>query len=162
VTLLQLDPPVADKVLKAALVARAATNVQRVLQLREDKPALQALLQKGSVGDDLWAALLAAEKELEAEILDVVSEANAYVPGWGQIIFETASQIVANDKMRAMFESTARKRQEAGSCLLIRSDNGCRADGVRQRRYMAPALGPSPPHLSPSPTLHPPRLHRPQ
>lgn len=117
VTLLQADPPVNDKVLKAALVSRAVTDVGRVLQLREDKPALQNLLQKGSVGDDFWNALLAAEKELEAEILDVVNEANSYVPGWGQIIFETASQVIANDKMRAMLvESGPKLRAEAGSC----------------------------------------------
>jgi translocation protein SEC66 len=116
VTLLQADPPVNDKVLKAALVSRAVTDVGRVLQLREDKPALQNLLQKGSVGDDFWNALQAAEKELEAEILDVVNEANSYVPGWGQIIFETASQVIANDKMRAMLvESGTKLRAEAGA-----------------------------------------------
>jgi hypothetical protein len=68
ITLLQTEPPPKDQVIKAALVARAVTDVGRVLQLREDKPALQNLLQKGSVGDDFWNALLAAEKELEAEI----------------------------------------------------------------------------------------------
>jgi len=113
VTLLQrTDPPTPDQVLKAALVNRAVADVYRVVRLREDKPALQALLQKGSIGDDLWNSLLAAEKELEAEIVEVVSEANTFVEGWGQIIFETASQVIANEKMRAMFENTAQVRAE--------------------------------------------------
>ena len=90
-------------------------DVHRVMRLREDKPALQALLQKGSIGDDLWNSLLAAEKELEAEIVEVVAEANTFVEGWGQIIFETASQMIANEKMRTMFESTPQLRAEQGA-----------------------------------------------
>jgi len=108
VTLLQQsNPPVADALLKSALVRRAMADVQRVLKIREDKPALQALLQKGSIGDDLWNSLLAAEKELEAEIMEVVAEANSFVEGWGQVIFPTANEMLANEKMRAVFERTA-------------------------------------------------------
>ncbi|KAF9246222.1 Pre protein translocase subunit Sec66-domain-containing protein [Melanogaster broomeanus] len=84
VSLLQkTDPPVHEALLKAALLRRAMTDVSRVVKLREDKPALQNLLQKGSVGDDLWNSLLQGEKELEAEIMEVVAEANSFVEGWG-------------------------------------------------------------------------------
>jgi len=79
-------------------------DVHRVLRIREDKPALQNLLQKGSIGDDLWNSLLNAEKELEAEIMEVVAEANSFVEGWGQVIFPTANEMIANEKMRAVFE----------------------------------------------------------
>lgn len=92
-------------------------DVHRVVRLREDKPALQALLQKGSIGDDLWNSLLAAEKELEAEIVEVVSEANSFVEGWGQIIFDTASQMIANERMRQSLENTAQTRAEQGASL---------------------------------------------
>jgi len=112
VTLLgKSDPPAHESLLKAALVRRAMTDVQRVMRLREDKPALQNLLQKGSIGDDLWNSLLAAEKELEAEVVEVVSEANTFVEGWGQIIFQTANEMLANEKMRAVFEDTDTCRQ---------------------------------------------------
>jgi len=87
-------------------------DVQRVLKIREDKPALQALLQKGSIGDDLWNSLLAAEKELEAEIMEVVAEANSFVEGWGQVIFPTANEMLANEKMRTAFERTAETKVE--------------------------------------------------
>jgi len=111
VTLLQQnDPPVHEALLKAALVRRAMTNVARVVKLREDKPALQNLLQKGSIGDDLWNSLLQAEKELEAEIMEVVAEANTFVEGWGSIIFQTAGELIANEKMRSIYDGTAASR----------------------------------------------------
>ncbi|KAF9227559.1 hypothetical protein BS17DRAFT_773957 [Gyrodon lividus] len=119
VTLLQQsDPPVHEALLKAALVRRAMTDVSRVVKLREDKPALQNLLQKGSIGDDLWNSLLQAEKDLEAEIMEVVAEANTFVEGWGTIIFQTAGEMIANEKIRGVYEDTAasrtRKEQKYG------------------------------------------------
>jgi len=116
VTLLQeTDPPASDALLKSALVRRAMADVHRVIRLREDKPALQNLLQKGSIGDDLWNSLLAAEKELEAEIMEVVAEANSFVDGWGQVIFLTANEMISNEKMRAIFEQTAEVKAELGT-----------------------------------------------
>ncbi|KAF8636719.1 hypothetical protein AX17_003522 [Amanita inopinata Kibby_2008] len=113
ITLLQkTDPPASDSLLKAALLRRAMADVQRVLRIREDKPALQNLLQKGSIGDDLWNSLLNAEKELEVEIMEVVAEANSFAEGWGQVIFPSANEMLANEKMRAMFERTPELRAE--------------------------------------------------
>ncbi|EPQ58352.1 hypothetical protein GLOTRDRAFT_126847 [Gloeophyllum trabeum ATCC 11539] len=113
ITLLQqTDPPANETLLKAALLRRAVADVQRILKIREDKPALQLLLQKGSVGDDLWNSLLAAEKEMEAEILEVVAEANTFVEGWGQIIFQTASEMINNEKIRGVIEASAKARAE--------------------------------------------------
>lgn len=115
ITLLQkTDPPASDTLLKSALVRRAMADVTRVLRIREDKPALQNLLQKGSIGDDLWNSLLNAEKELEGEIMEVVAEANSFVEGWGQVIFPTANEMLANEKIRAVFENTASAKAELG------------------------------------------------
>jgi translocation protein SEC66 len=115
VTLLgRTDPPANDALLKSALVRRAMTDVQRVLQIREDKPALQNLLQKGSIGDDLWNSLLAAEGELEAEIMEVIAEANTFVEGWGTVIFQTANEMIANEKMRTLFEQNSDMRRVQG------------------------------------------------
>jgi translocation protein SEC66 len=115
ITLLgRTDPPANDALLKSALVRRAMADVQRVIKIREDKPALQNLIQKGSVGDDLWNSLLAAERELEGEIVEVMAEANTFVEGWGAIIFQTANEMIANEKMRALFEQNAEMRREKG------------------------------------------------
>ncbi|KAG8923111.1 translocation protein S66 [Tulasnella sp. 417] len=113
ISLLQMQPPVSDVLLKAALLRRAVTDVQRILAFREDKAALQALLQKGSIGDDLWNAFLAAEKELEAEIVEVVGEANSFREGWGQFIFQSASEVVNNMKHRDIFLSVPKMKADA-------------------------------------------------
>lgn len=108
------NPPTPDPLLKAALVRRAMTDVQRIMRLREDKPAVQQLLQKGSVGDDLWTSLQAAEKELEAEVMETAAEANTFVEGWGTLIFQTATEMLHNEKMRAQLDQMGNQRAEKG------------------------------------------------
>lgn len=44
------------------------------MAIREQKQALALLLQRGSVGDELWQRFLRAEKEMEDEVRDVVAE----------------------------------------------------------------------------------------
>ncbi|KIY50922.1 hypothetical protein FISHEDRAFT_38330 [Fistulina hepatica ATCC 64428] len=112
ITLLQQNAP--ETTLKAALVRRAVADVKMVIRVREDKAALQLLLQKGTVGDDLWNSCLAAEKELEAEIYEVISEANSYVEGWGQLIFPTANEVIANERYRAAFDKTNEVKAQLG------------------------------------------------
>ena len=68
---------VPDSILKAALLKRAIEDIQRIVQLRSAKPALQTLLQRGSVGDELWQRFLGAEKDMEEEVKDVVNEVRA-------------------------------------------------------------------------------------
>lgn len=63
-----------ETVLKAALLRRAAEDIKRVMAIRDQKQALSLLLQRGSVGDDLWQRFLRAEKEMEEEVRDVVNE----------------------------------------------------------------------------------------
>lgn len=65
---------VPETVLKAALLRRAAEDIKRVIAIRDQKQALSLLLQRGSVGDDLWQRFLRAEKEMEEEVRDVVQE----------------------------------------------------------------------------------------
>lgn len=67
-------PAVPETVLKAALLRRAAEDINRVMAIRGQKQALAMLLQRGSVGDDLWQRFLRAEKEMEDEVRDVVAE----------------------------------------------------------------------------------------
>ncbi|KAL1837434.1 hypothetical protein VTJ49DRAFT_3786 [Mycothermus thermophilus] len=93
-------PKVPDSVIRAALLRRAVEDIHRIIQIRTAKQACGTLLQRGSVGDDLWQRFLRAEKEMEEELRDVVMEANALVPGWGQIIFQSANEIAANKVLR--------------------------------------------------------------
>ncbi|KAJ5147672.1 Pre protein translocase subunit Sec66-domain-containing protein [Penicillium atrosanguineum] len=93
-------PAVPESVLKTSLLRRATEDIRRVLALRSQKQALTVLLQRGSVGDDLWQRFQLAEKEMEEEVKDVVAEANAYVPNWGQVIFQSANEMMNNDLYR--------------------------------------------------------------
>ncbi|KAI0851389.1 Sec62/63 complex, subunit Sec66 [Daldinia vernicosa] len=93
-------PKVPDSVIRAALLRRAVEDIRRIIQLRTSKQALNSLLQRGSVGDDLNQRFLRAEREIEEELRDVVTEANALSPGWGQTIFQSANEIAANTMLR--------------------------------------------------------------
>ena len=66
--------------LKAALLRRAEEDIKRGLALRSQKQALGVLLRRGSVGDDLWQRFQRAEKEMEDEVRDVVSEVSYFSP----------------------------------------------------------------------------------
>jgi translocation protein SEC66 len=72
------SPKCPDSILKAALLRRATEDIQRIVQIRSAKQALQVLLQRGSVGDDLWQRFQRAEKEIEEELRDVVNEVGSY------------------------------------------------------------------------------------
>ncbi|KAH2183480.1 hypothetical protein KXV81_000618 [Aspergillus fumigatus] len=123
-SLLHLDPPastsskekkapaVPETVLKAALLRRATEDIKRVMALRNQKQALAMLLQRGSVGDDLWQRFQRAEKEMEDEVRDVVTEANAYVPNWGQTIFQSANEMLNNALFRERLQSYQNKLAE--------------------------------------------------
>ncbi|KAI1434591.1 Sec62/63 complex, subunit Sec66 [Xylaria sp. CBS 124048] len=97
-------PKIPDSIIRAALLRRAVEDIRRIVQIRTSKQALNTLLQRGSVGEDLNQRFLGAEKEIEEELRDVVSEANALAPGWGQTIFQTANEIVTNTILRTRLE----------------------------------------------------------
>ncbi|RYP06988.1 hypothetical protein DL764_002811 [Monosporascus ibericus] len=102
-------PKVPDSVIRAALLRRAVEDIQRIIQVRMSKQALNVLLQRGSVGDDLNQRFMRAEKEIEEELKDVVAEANALAPGWGQTIFQSANEINANTVLRKRLQEIEAK-----------------------------------------------------
>lgn len=97
-------PKVPDSVLRAALLRRAVEDIHRIVQVRSAKQACSSLLQRGSVGDDLFLRFTRAEKEMEEELRDVVMEANALVPDWGNHIFQSADEIAGNSILRKKLE----------------------------------------------------------
>ncbi|KAH7408439.1 Sec62/63 complex, subunit Sec66 [Phaeosphaeria sp. MPI-PUGE-AT-0046c] len=112
-TLLHQDEPkIPDNILKAALLRRATEDIHRIVQIRNAKQALQVLLQRGSVGDDLWQRFQRAEKEIEEELRDVVQEANAFAPNWGQTIFQSASEMAQNTHIRERLGEIMSKSEE--------------------------------------------------
>lgn len=63
-----------ESVLRAALLRRAVEDIHRIIQIRSAKSACAVLLARGSVGDDLNERFVRAEKEMEEELRDVVTE----------------------------------------------------------------------------------------
>ncbi|TIA70744.1 hypothetical protein E3P92_02675 [Wallemia ichthyophaga] len=98
ITLLQ-QADTEEIVLKCALIRRAVEDVKRIWKMRDDKVALVTLIQRGQIQ--------AAEKELESEIVEVVSEANTFRMGWGQGIFQSASEIAQHDKIKSVHQTIA-------------------------------------------------------
>jgi len=87
-------------------------DVKLIWSIRDAKASLTTLLQRGQIGDELWERFLAAEKELEAEIVEVVGEANTFEPGYGQRIFAMASEMVSHEKWKEVYENIAKRRAE--------------------------------------------------
>jgi len=105
---------VPDSVLRAALLRRAVTVLHRAIHVRSAKGPLQALLQRGSVGDDTWTQFTQAEKELDAELKEIMEEANSLTPPgmqppWGQFIFQSAAEMAHNERFQKKVESFAEK-----------------------------------------------------
>ena len=105
---------VPNSVLCAALQERACEDMMRIREIQTRKGPLNTLLQRGVVGDEIWQRLLRAEQELEAELKDVVAEANALATGWGATIFQTANEIVVNRMTRAKIEENERQAVFSG------------------------------------------------
>lgn len=102
--------------LKSALLVRATADVKRIWRIKEDKQALMGLHERGLVGDDTMSRFTTAEKELEAEIVDVVSEANTFRQGWGAMIFATASEMAHAEKTRDTVINIAKVKALEGEC----------------------------------------------
>ncbi|KIW20207.1 hypothetical protein PV08_00782 [Exophiala spinifera] len=118
------DVKVPESVLRAALLARAVEDWQRIQEIRTRKPALAQLLQRGVVGDEIFQRLQRAETEIELEAKDVMNEANALAPNWGNYIFQTANEMVLNKILRDKLDSvkaTLPAEQEAWAAQRERS-----------------------------------------
>ncbi|CAI2179140.1 338_t:CDS:2 [Funneliformis geosporum] len=100
----QTDPPATELQLKAALLRRAMTNVERVMKLRENRPALLSLVQKGAVGDGLWNSFQKAEQELQQDVIEVTQEAETFKKNWGQTILYTANEMVQHERHKEIAE----------------------------------------------------------
>lgn len=126
-----LDQGTADKAtLKSTLVRRAMVDVQRVVELREQKPALAQLAKSGVVGDDIWNEFLLAENELEQELAEVAMEANELEPGWQKDIFQQASEMVRHERQKEAHQEADRQRKRAEKEKERREER----DRLRQRR----------------------------
>ncbi|KAG0091941.1 translocation protein S66 [Podila epicladia] len=122
IALLQAEPEASDNQLMAALLRRAMEDVVRVLSMREDKQVLANLVKQGTLGDDIWTQFTLSEKELEAEIMAVIEEANTFKEGWGQTILQTASEMVMHEKTKQLQKELVVRKEEEGRKQALREE----------------------------------------
>lgn len=91
---------VPEKLIKAALIRWAAEDVRQMLKMRENKPVLTSLHQRGSIGDDVWNRFNTSEKLLQLEINEIAQEANDIKEGWAQQLLQTATEVCQNEGLR--------------------------------------------------------------
>ncbi|KAI9629330.1 hypothetical protein KEM48_013077 [Puccinia striiformis f. sp. tritici PST-130] len=144
ISLLSMDPPPSQAVLVAALLARAMTDVKRIMSLKEAKQAMTNLLQKGQVADELHERLLMAEKELDVELSEVVAEADEYSQGWGGVIFSIASEALQATMCQEIYKNIPKQRTlKCGSSIRTEpgriADLGIQASGTSRASETSPA-----------------------
>lgn len=101
--------------LQAALLARAVSTLKTMGKLRQDKQALQTLLERGSVGDDSAAMLETKENDTRNEAFEISREAGRFHPSWSKLIFENANQIAINLAFRDVLLNISKQREEEGT-----------------------------------------------
>ncbi|KAI3406660.2 sec66 [Candida oxycetoniae] len=89
-----------EKVMKAALLRRAAEAIRRSMKLKENEPIFHKLYQNGLIGDDMFKQLEFQIKFQEIELKDIVVECESYKKGWSQTFFPLAQEICFNEALR--------------------------------------------------------------
>lgn len=89
-----------DRVLKAALIRRAADAVLRSIKLRELEPGLNKLYQDGLVGEDIHKQFEIESKVLEFELKDILQECDTYKKGWAPTFFPVSQEVCMNEALR--------------------------------------------------------------
>ncbi|KAI9206881.1 Pre protein translocase subunit Sec66-domain-containing protein [Polychytrium aggregatum] len=109
-----LEEPEGKKLLTMALIQRAMADIKRVFQIRNEKPSLQQLVRQGVIGEELLARMDKAEQEIERELQEVQEEAEMIRSGWGQSIFQEASQVMQAQMQREAQITTAMAQHQIG------------------------------------------------
>lgn len=103
---------VTPTILRAALLGRAVEGMRRASRLRSAAQAYKMLLNKGSLGGEVWKQLDCAAGELKAGLTDILIEENNLSPGWAQTILQTSEEIINNTTLRTNLQEIEEKMQE--------------------------------------------------
>ncbi|KAJ3186995.1 translocation protein S66 [Gaertneriomyces sp. JEL0708] len=107
------DTPSGLKLLSTALMKRAMTDIERILQLQEEKGPLTQLVRAGSVGEDLLESLTLAEQAMNSELEDLMAEADLLRPGWSKSIIQDANQLLRHLQQQEAQKEMMRQQAEA-------------------------------------------------
>ncbi|WFD42467.1 Translocation protein S66 [Malassezia psittaci] len=98
--------------LQGALLARAVEVLKSMNELRSDKQALAALLERGSVGDDAAVLLETMDNDIRKEVMEIVREAGKFDQSWSKLIFQSANEVLANLRCRDILLDITKQREE--------------------------------------------------
>lgn len=114
-------PNVDKKLLRCALIRWAGEDIRQIVKMKQAKEILNALHQKGSLGDSTYQKFMTNEKIIEAELQMIGAEANEMHPNWGNNIFKTATEVAQVDGLRTrVAESEVVKKEYEETLANIR------------------------------------------
>lgn len=80
--------------------------------MKDCKPVLESLHQRGSVGEDVWIRFTASEKAVNADVMAIQGHAEALQKGWAGQLFASASEVAQSDALRKRMLEFPAQQQE--------------------------------------------------
>lgn len=89
-----------EKMLKCALIERAAESLRRIIKLKETEPSIMLLYTRGLIGDESFKRFKMQSKLQDAEMMEIAKEAESFKQGWSRLIFANAQDVMMNQALR--------------------------------------------------------------
>lgn len=107
-----------EKLLKTALVDRAAESLRRIVKLKETEQSVLMLYTRGLIGDDSFKRYQLQVKLQDAEMQEIAVAAESFKPGWSKSIFASAQEVMMNLALRRRVNCVSERAQLADTVLV--------------------------------------------
>lgn len=98
--------------MKAALLQWAAEDIRQLIRMKDCKPILESLHQRGSVGEDVWIRFTASEKVVNSDVQAIQAQAESLQKGWANQLFASASEVAQSDGLRKRMAEFPAQQEE--------------------------------------------------
>ncbi|KAG0681032.1 translocation protein S66 [Pichia californica] len=100
-----------EKLLKVALVERAAESLRRIIKQKETEPSIMLLYTRGLIGDESFKRFKLQAKLQDAEMLEIAKEAESFKPGWSRLVFANAQEVMMNQALRRRVNAVSTRKE---------------------------------------------------
>lgn len=100
-----------EKLLKCALVERAAESMRRIIKIKESEPSVMLLYTRGLIGDDSFKRFNIQAKIQDAEMIEIAKEAESFKQGWSRVIFANAQEVMMNQALRRRVGAVSTRKE---------------------------------------------------
>lgn len=107
-----------EKLLKTALVDRAAESLRRIVKLKETEQSVLMLYTRGLIGDDSFKRYQLQVKLQDAEMQEIAMAAESFKQGWSKTIFASAQEVMMNLALRRRVAGATDRVSQANSFLV--------------------------------------------